>query len=367
MIFSFSKIQNQLPEVIRQKVFIGCPLFENMSNVRLALAFIIERINTSSKFKPYFDVLPEKFRTVLYFSPADMKELKGSTAFSPAMKQVKFIASQYAFLYKYLMVLTGDNTSQSPELEELKENFTYDFFRYAVSIVMTRQNIVEIDGIKESVLIPAWDMANHSNGIINTQYNDESKQIESFCLENFKIGEQVTIAYGFRSNLDFLIHNGFVFQENENKDFFIKLSLSKFDKLFDDRKKLLEMVGLSSSGNFQISPTLSNELIAYIRIFNMNIEQILTWQNKDSNSVKDLLKHDLEMDSTFKKKVFQFLLIRIKILLKVGTSLEEDSNLLLNAGNISKTKYMLIQYRMIEKKILSEVAFSLEERIKLLD
>lgn len=359
MIFSFNKLQDQLPDMLKQRVFLECPLFDKMSHIRLSFSLIIEKLNAQSKWKPYLDILPEKFRTVLYFTPTEMKELQGTSAYSVALKQVKFIAAQYAFLYKYLMVAIENH----PRVEELRNNFTYELYRWAVSVVMTRQNIIpHEDGTRDSVLIPLWDMANHVNGIINTQYNDESRQIESFCLDDFETGQQVTMAYGNRSNQDFLIHNGFVYPQNENKELSIKLSLSKSDALFDDRVKLLEKLSLQPAGNFQVSPAFSNELIAFVRVFNMSKEQINTWLQAENT--KDLLKPELPLEVAFQKKIIQFLLIRIKILLKAfPTTFEEDAELL--KENLSKNKKMLVQYRMLEKNILHEVLSTLEEQIKL--
>lgn len=359
MIFSYDKIQDQLPDMLKQRVFLECPLFDNMSHIRLSFALIIEKLNTQSKCRPYLDILPEKFRTVLYFTPTEMKELHGTMAFSTALKQVKFIAAQYAFLYKYLMVAIENH----PLVEELRNNFTYEFYRWAVSVIMTRQNVIpQEDGSRDSVLIPLWDMANHVNGTINTQYNDETQQIESFCLKNFEAGQHVTMAYGNRSNQDFLIHNGFVYAQNENKDLSIKLSLSKSDELFEERVKLLQQLGLPPTGNFQISPAFSNELIAFVRVFNMSKDQIEEWLQADNT--KDLLKPDIKLDVAFQKKIVLFLLIRMKILIKAfPTSLEEDAALL--QENLSRTKHMLVQYRMLEKNILHEVLTTLEEQIKL--
>lgn len=124
MIFSFSKIQEDLPEMLKQRVFLDCPLFDGMSHIRLAFALMVEKLNVNSRFKPYLDILPEKYRTVLYFTPAEMKELQGTMALSSAVRQVKFIATQYAFLYKYLMMAVENH----PVIDELKENFSYDFY-----------------------------------------------------------------------------------------------------------------------------------------------------------------------------------------------------------------------------------------------
>lgn len=366
MIFSYSKIENSIPDVLKQKVFIDCPLFENMSNVKLAIALMIERMNSQSKFKPYFDVLPNKFSTVLYFTPTEMKELQGTSAFTSAVKQVKYITAQYAFLYRYLMIAANENDSV---MEELRDNFTYEFYRWAVSCVMTRQNIIpKDDGINESVLIPAWDMANHTNGDINTQYNNETHQIESFCMKNVMAGEQVTIAYGNRSNVDFLVHNGFVFKENENTDLFVKLNLNKSDPLYEDRLLLLKRIGLNDFENYKISPEpISDELLGFIRVFNMSKEQLDNWLKTGENDVKELLKTNLDLGKSFEIKIFQSLLIRVKILLKLyPTELNEDKALL-SSGNLSKIKSMLIQYRMIERNILTNVESFLTSKLKQLN
>lgn len=359
MIFSFSKIQEDLPDMLKQRVFLDCPLFDGMSHIRLAFALMVERLNPNSKWKSYLDVLPEKFRTVLYFTPSDMKELQGTMALSSALKQVKFIATQYAFLYKYLMMAVENH----PVIDELKENFTYEFYCWAVSCVMTRQNLVPQGekGELESVLIGLWDMANHSSGVINTAYNEATNQIESFCLKDLEAGDQVTMAYGNRSNEDFLIHNGFVFPENDNRSFSIKLSLSKADELYEERVKLLEILGVKSSGSFQISPAFSSELFAFVRTFNMNKEQLTTWLEADNT--KDLLKSDLKLDEATEKKILMFLLMRVKILLKAfPTTLEEDQALV--EAQTQKTKIMLIQYRMLEKKALNRIAGEIEQKMK---
>jgi hypothetical protein len=42
---------------------------------------------------------------VLYYTPDDFKELRGSPAFEDALKQFKYIARQYAYFYRKFQVL----------------------------------------------------------------------------------------------------------------------------------------------------------------------------------------------------------------------------------------------------------------------
>lgn len=360
MIFSFSKIKDDLPEILKKRVFLDCPLFDGKSHLRLAFALMVEKLNPNSKWKPYLDVLPTKFSTVLYFTPADMKELQGTMALSSACQQVKFIATQYAFLYKYLMTAIEDD----PVIDELKANFTYEFYCWAVSCVMTRQNVVPVgpNGETESALIGLWDMANHSNGVVNTAYNEETKHIESYCLSDFKVGEQVTMSYGNRSNEDFLIHNGFVYPENDNKDFNVKLSLSKADELFEDRAKLLDLAGVRPFGNFRVSPDFSSELLAFVRIFNASKEQLKSWL--EAGNAEELLNPDLKLDKALEQKILMFLLMRVKILLKAAPTTIEEDEALLPETQTQRIRQMLIQHRILEKKALNEVATRVEELLK---
>lgn len=54
------------------------PLVQHMPQVALAIALLIERHKESSKWKPYLDMLPSSYNTVLYMKTKDMIELKGS-------------------------------------------------------------------------------------------------------------------------------------------------------------------------------------------------------------------------------------------------------------------------------------------------
>lgn len=54
------------------------PLIQQMPQVALAIALLVEKYKENSKWKPYFDILPTSYNTVLYMNLLEMKELKGS-------------------------------------------------------------------------------------------------------------------------------------------------------------------------------------------------------------------------------------------------------------------------------------------------
>ena len=107
------------------------PMLQTMSNVALALHLLLEKTSPASFWEPYINALPQQgYTTVMYFSEEEMQELRGSPAFEEALKQYKYVARQYAYFYRKF------------EGTILKDYFTYDEYRWAVSTVMTRQNQV---------------------------------------------------------------------------------------------------------------------------------------------------------------------------------------------------------------------------------
>lgn len=98
-------------------------ILKNMPNVALAMFLLVEKFKGDSFWKPYIDLLPKSYTTVLYFNVEEMKELQGSPTLESALKQVKSIARQFAYFYK----LVG--TSDDPASRILKGKFTYEEYR----------------------------------------------------------------------------------------------------------------------------------------------------------------------------------------------------------------------------------------------
>ncbi|XP_058454720.1 actin-histidine N-methyltransferase [Malaya genurostris] len=372
LIFSVTA-DNKIPEIMKD---IPVMMEQNLSNLMLALMLIVERFQSNSAWKPYLDVLPERYSTVLYFSPADMGELKGTSAFESALKQCKNIARQYGFIKKFIQ----------PKTALLKENFTYDLYCWAASTVMTRQNLIPVnlagtesgtngagdaasssteDGSRSNpVLIPFWDMANHMHGEITTGYNEQLERVESVALKDFRKGEQIFIYYGDRSNANFLVHNGFVYSDNGNSNVSMQLGLNAADELFEQRKQLLEKLNLSTAGDYSIcrgTNCISSELLGFARVFNMTKEQLTHWIGQDETITKKLLDPGQALeDEALEQKVWKFLSIRLQMMLRMsGTTLEQDEALLASQGQkgapkLGHIRSMLVQYRVVEKSIVTE-------------
>lgn len=121
MIMSLDNVSASISPMMSQ-----LPMIESMHNVKLAFSLLVERLNPDSFWKPYMDLLPTKYSTVMNFSVSEMQELKGSSALPIALNQCKSIARQYAFIHKFLRTV-GDEHSD-PALELFRSKFTYELY-----------------------------------------------------------------------------------------------------------------------------------------------------------------------------------------------------------------------------------------------
>uniref|UniRef100_A0A480TZS0 protein-histidine N-methyltransferase n=1 Tax=Sus scrofa TaxID=9823 RepID=A0A480TZS0_PIG len=243
-------------------------ILQAMGNITLAFHLLCERADPNSFWQPYIQTLPSEYDTPLYFEEDEVRYLQSTQAIHDVFSQYKNTARQYAYFYK--VIQTHPQAHKLP----LKESFTYEDYRWAVSSVMTRQNQIPTeDGSRVTLaLIPLWDMCNHTNGLITTGYNLEDDRCECVALRDFRAGEQIYIFYGTRSNAEFVIHSGFFFDNNSHDRVKIKLGVSKSDRLYAMKAEVLARAGIPTSSVFALhftEPPVSAQLLAFLRVFCM--------------------------------------------------------------------------------------------------
>lgn len=119
-----------LPQLMRR-----LPMIEQMPSVRLAFGVLVERLLDEQSFwRPYLNVLPERYATVLAYTVNDMQELQGSNALPEALRQCRSIARQYACVHKLLHgenvagARSGDDAEAVGLLELIRDKFTYELY-----------------------------------------------------------------------------------------------------------------------------------------------------------------------------------------------------------------------------------------------
>ncbi|XP_029543563.1 actin-histidine N-methyltransferase isoform X1 [Oncorhynchus nerka] len=334
-------------------------ILQAMGNVTLALHLLCERADPSSPWLPYIKTLPGDYDTPLYYEEEEVRHLLSTQAIQDILSQYKNTARQYAYFYK--VIQTHPTTSKLP----LKDAFTYDDYRWAVSSVMTRQNQIPTeDGSRVTLaLIPLWDMCNHTNGLITTGYNLEDDRCECVALQDYKENDQIYIFYGTRSNAEFVIHNGFFFQENAHDRVKIKLGVSKSERLYAMKAEVLARAGIPSSSIFALhcsDPPISAQLLAFLRVFCMTEEELKDYLVGEHaiNKIFTLGNTEFPVSWDNEIKLWTFLETRAALLLQTYKTSSQDDQCALEKPGLSFHSRVAIQLRLAEKQILEKVVAS---------
>lgn len=175
---------------------------------------MVERLRENSSWKPYLDMLPTTFGNPLWFSDAELLELKGTALYRATELQKKSLLSLYnekvKKLVERLVTVHG----------YLKSEVSFDDFLWANSIFWTRaQNIPfpgsyvfpAINGEKDNAILcngesnDAYINQVSSEMLIEEEYTDGAEcQVAAFS--NISHGETVWVE-GLAPGIDFCNHD----------------------------------------------------------------------------------------------------------------------------------------------------------------
>merc|ERR1712137_170958 len=204
---------------------------KQISSVKLAVYLCFERQKRNSFWKPFIDTLPQTLTLPLFWTKEELQTIKGSIIYGLAIQQIVHTVMQYLHIYPALM---------RSKFKSSASKFTYADYRWAVAIIMSRQNFVPINGQMQICLIPFWDMFNHSNGSkITTYYNGEAETTQCYAIDDFEPEQQAFIFYGPRSNDLFLLYQGFVYDENMHDCFLYEYYFAKHHNFLTPTTKQL--------------------------------------------------------------------------------------------------------------------------------
>jgi histone-lysine N-methyltransferase SETD3 len=248
----------------------------------------------------------------------------------------------------------------------LKDYLTYDEYRWAVSTVMTRQNIVP--GPEDTPLhslIPFWDLANHDHGQLSTDFDPETASTVCLAQRDFTEGEQFTIFYGVRANCDLLIHNGFVFPDNQADCLTVRLGVAKTDSLAAARLALLERLGVHSQ-KFHLRRTaepIDGSLIAFLRVLQMDARMLGEHMAEGDEEVLRLCGAE---DGPLDAKVMQWMITRAALLLRSYPSTLEQDQARQREEGVGPLELLTAQLLVAEKRILVGTVAYCEQRLQAL-
>lgn len=285
-------------------------IFKHMPNLVLTFHLLAELNNPKSFWAPYIKTLPSKYSTILYMTQEDLVQLQGSELLHEVVKIRRNAARQYAYFW---MKLNDDKIKTFG-------NFTYEAYRWALSTVMTRQNVIPTKKDKNKTtfaLIPFWDLCNHKEGKMCTDFDSGKDNLVFYAMQDYKSGDEVLNYYGGRSNSDFFLHNGFIYDEHSISSVKVKVGISKHDPQFALKDTLCRKMDIDTNGFHDLEHrniSLNPKILALIRIFFLDNAGLEFWIK--SRTPEKLFDEDCKELQYLNDKIGEFLALRCKLLLK---------------------------------------------------
>ncbi len=215
-------------------------------------AFILEeKHKPQSYWEPYLDVLPGYFAdNPMFFDKYHLDFLTGSYALTVIHSRQQLWQQEYNRLCQQVV--------------DFKQ-FSFDEFTWVKSLIATRVCAITVDKNKLNVMVPLFDMFNHSSPGDNLwAYSNASKGIEITALKQQLAKQEVSISYGKKCNGRFFVNYGFVVAGNQNNLASVRVSLSPQDPYFALKKDLLAGESIK---HFRLSSSSDSEFNACLQFF----------------------------------------------------------------------------------------------------
>ncbi|KAK7863060.1 hypothetical protein R5R35_006482 [Gryllus longicercus] len=253
---------------------------------------------------------------------------------------------------------------------------------------MTRHNQIPArggGGAPVSALIPLWDLGNHADDGLQTEFVVSSDRSECRAGAGVAGGSQVLLRYGARPSAELLLHGGWAPAPGRNPHdrLPLALGLARADPLRADRQALLEALGVHlppappQQGQAAPAPApppplppgappptefclraaaphggdpLDPPLRAFLRVFAMKREHLQRWLASDR--VQDLLHPDCALDTEVEARAWAFLLARTQLLLSSYPSTLQEDLALLEGNTLTACSRLAVTLRASEKILL---------------
>ena len=191
----------------------------------LAAFLLYEDSNPHSFWRPFLDLLPQRFESYpTNYSQAELKLLQNSPFLSLISEKIIAIETDYKFICG---------------LEPDFERFSLSDFTRMRHILSSRTFAMTIDGEATDGLVPFADMLNHKRPQRTTwRYDSVANGFVVQTLEEIGRGEEVQVSYGRKSNYRFLLSYGFLVDCNETLEYPLEVTLDPADPLDMEKRGL---------------------------------------------------------------------------------------------------------------------------------
>ncbi|KAI8114208.1 hypothetical protein M9434_002334 [Picochlorum sp. BPE23] len=265
----------------------------------LIIFTMIDRFDDDSAWKPFWNELPDAFKTGISFHESVLNLLEGSAAFNEIQKAQKHIRDQYdacaplfdALVTAYPKYLTRDM-------------FTYDRYVWAVELWYSYAFEIEFPPhtMSKTVMVPFACLVNHSPWPHVVRYGrvDQKEGVLKYpAFRPVKQGEQAFISYGAVPNLKLITYYGFSIADNPHDILSLTLEIPSYR---EEVEQALQRTGVTLDHNLRHGP-LSSKLKACLRIIVSTPDELEGIKRGDMDPLvgpigQDNEKHAMEMALT---------------------------------------------------------------------
>ena len=337
-------------------------------HIFIMIFMLIDRLDPTSFFKPYYDILPATLRNMpVFWSEDELNCLKGS-----------FLLTQ---IDERNLAMENDYDSICRVAPEFKDIATLNDFKWARMCVCSRNFGLVVNGLRTAAMVPYADMLNHYRPReTKWQFEDSSQAFTIVSLRDIGSGGQVYDSYGQKCNHRFLLNYGFSVENNEELDGFnpnevpLLLQLKKDDALYQDKCNFWRKDSSFPSRRVRVcigDNENSRLMLSLLRIINADQDDLNQLTQIPGSSFRSLRDASLPLNSKNEMKAMTFLKDLVQDYLgRYPTSLEEDIRRLAVKGpgcliQFSNERHAAIQVKG-EKEVLLFLKDFSETTLKIL-
>jgi len=235
-------------------------------------------VNPSSRWKPYFDILPEidELTSAQVFYAFEMKEVEEK----PLMPQLlEMRASLRESYYNIFPALSTNQPQHFPSV-----SFSWENFLWARAIFDSRGFSMKIGGVIRNCLIPFVDMCNtciYSQLDGRGYFCEKTQSFRLNALGTCQSGQQIFLNYGPYCNEELLLYYGITLKDNPYDCFSFELQLAsdeeedeEFSLLIKRKEALLKLFGLGLVHSIRKMNPLPPSLLGALRILSLSQDEL---------------------------------------------------------------------------------------------
>ncbi|KAM2312344.1 hypothetical protein TB1_022094 [Malus domestica] len=217
-------------ELVQADMYHALEKFEGITPETMLLLWSMkERHNCNSKYKMYFDTLPEEFHTGLSFGVKAMMALGGTMLLDEITEAKEHLHAEYDKLFPALC-------NEHPDIFA-PELYKWEQFLWACELWYSNSMKIKFpDGKLRTCLIPIAGFLNHSlyPHIVNYGRIDAAANTLKFCLSrSCSAGQECCLSYGDFSSSHLVTFYGFI-PQGENPYDVIQLDFGSAQDEFTD-------------------------------------------------------------------------------------------------------------------------------------